>query len=133
MKIFKGQKLKIVILLWITIFLFSCAVRAQTSPATYTDTQILWAIFYAEGGYKVKYLFGIRSVKYKDFEDAKRICLKTIQNNRKRYVDYGYKQYSDFLSFLASRYAPTKNCDNDPKGLNKFWLRNVQYYLMKVR
>lgn len=95
----------------------------------YSDTQILWAIFRAEGGYNAQYYFGIRSIPYKDFEDAKRICLRTIQNNRKRYVKYGYKKYPDYLSFLASRYCPI-GCDND-KGTNRFWLKNVRYFLMK--
>lgn len=96
--------------------------------ADYTDEEILWAIFKAEGGYKAKYYFGIRSVKYKDFEDAKRICLNTIRNNRKRFLEQN--QYKDFIEFLGSRYAPI-GAENDPKNLNKNWVKNVRYFLEK--
>lgn len=95
----------------------------------YTDTEIVNAIFLAEGGEKATYKYGIRSVKYKDEAEARQICYNTVRNNRKRYADYGYKEYPDYLSFLQSRYAPTKNCDNDPKGLNRHWLKNVKYFL----
>lgn len=93
----------------------------------YSDKQIVNAIFKAEGGYKAQYLYGIRSVKYKDEAEARQICFNTVKNNRKRYADYGYKKYKTYLEFLASRYCPV-NCDND-RGTNRFWIRNVQYFL----
>jgi len=96
----------------------------------WTDTEIADAIFLAEGKERATFLYGIRSVSYADEKDARRICLNTIRNCRRRYAKYGYKDYPDFLSFLASRYAPL-NCDNDPKGLNRFWLKNVLYSLEK--
>ena len=34
---------------------------------------------------------------------------------------------TDFISFLGSRYAPI-GVKNDPKGLNKNWVKNVKYY-----
>ena len=96
----------------------------------YTNDQIANAIFLAEGGYKAKYLYGIVSVKYKNESEARKICLNTIRNNRKRYTDYGYKKYDTYLEFLASRYAPI-GVANDPNNLNRNWLRNVQYFLEK--
>lgn len=94
----------------------------------YTNDQIADAIFLAEGGYKAQYLYGIRSVKYHGYKQARQICLNTIKNNRKRYKDYGYKKYNTYLEFLASRYAPL-NCNNDPNNLNRYWLTNVRYFL----
>lgn len=91
------------------------------------ETLLLKAIFQAEGGYKAKYLYGIRSVPYKDEAEAKQICLNTIRNNRKRYKEYGHKKYDTFLEFLASRYCPI-GCNND-NGTNKYWLKNVKYFL----
>ena len=91
----------------------------------FSNNEILWAIFKAEGGYSATYLFGIRSIKYKDFAEAKQICLNTIRNNRKRFLKQ--TKYTDYLEFLASRYCPI-NCDND-RGTNKFWLKNVRYFL----
>ena len=109
---------------------FFISLGTGIAEPNYTDTEILWAIFWAEGGYKAEYYFGIRSIPYKDFNEAKQICLNTISNNRKRYADYGYKLYPTYLEFLASRYCPI-GADNDPKGLNKNWLKNVLYYLQK--
>jgi len=92
----------------------------------YTDQELADAIFKAEGGYKAKYLYGIRSVKYRDEQEARQICLNTIRNNRIRFRQQN--KYDDYLEFLASRYAPL-NADNDKKGLNKNWIRNVKYFL----
>lgn len=88
------------------------------------------AIFMAEGGYKATYLYGIRSVKYDTEEEARRICMNTIINNKKRYADYGYKEYDTYIEFLASRYCPI-GADNDPKGLNVHWIKNVRFYYGK--
>jgi hypothetical protein len=117
----------------IIILLFSFIYSCQPAPALcqdYTDKQIVEAIFKAEGGYKAQYLFGIRSVSYNSFEEAEKICYNTVRNNRKRYKDYGYKNYNTFLEFLASRYAPL-NVNNDPNNLNQYWLKNVKYFLEK--
>lgn len=95
--------------------------------AQYTDTQIVTAIYKAEGGAKATYLYGIRSVKYKDEAEARKICFNTIKNNRVRFTKQ--TKYSDFIEFLGSRYCPV-NCDND-RGTNKYWTKNVRYFLNK--
>jgi len=92
------------------------------------DIKLCNAIFKAEGGYKATYLYGIRSIKYKDEAEARQICLNTIRNNRKRYAKYGHKKYDTYLEFLASRYCPV-GAINDPTGLNKHWLKNVKFFL----
>ena len=84
-----------------------CASLARAEEA-WTDTQIVQAIYRAEGGLKAEYFYGIRSVRYRDIAEARRICHNTVRNNRRRYAQYGHKQYPDYLSFLASRYCPTK-------------------------
>jgi len=111
----------IIITIIVTLLLIS------NNAMAYTNDQIANAIFKAEGGDEATYLYGIRSVEYKDKEDARRICINTIKNNRKRYEEYGYKTHDTYLSFLAARYAPI-GCDNDT-GTNKYWLRNVEYFL----
>ena len=100
--------------------------QASTCYA-WTNNQIADAIFKAEGGYRAKYLYGIVSVHYKDEAAARRICLNTIRNNRKRFLKQD--KYNDYLQFLASRYCPI-GCDNDI-GTNKYWLKNVRYFLNK--
>jgi len=88
----------------------------------WTDAQIVNAIFHAEGGYKATYLYGIRSIPYKDEAEARRICFNTVRNNRKRFKKQ--TQYKDYLEFLGSRYCPPK-----AHPLNSNWVKNVKYFL----
>lgn len=125
-------------LFWIllVIFIISIFVLITFWPSKaiaqdWTDQQIVEAIYKAEGGKKAKYAYGIRSVHYNSIAEAKRICLRTVHNNRARWEKAG--RQVDFLSFLANRYAPTKNCDNDPRGLNNNWKKNVEYFLNKQK
>lgn len=114
---------------WVVIFTIFATLIYATCFA-YTDVQIADAIYLAEGGAKAKVPYGILSVKVKDEAEARQVCLNSIRNNRKRYADYGHKQYATYLEFLASRYCPI-GAGNDPKGLNQNWLKNVKYFLEK--
>lgn len=107
----------------IVIFLFMRLARAEE----YTDEEIADAIYFEEGGVKAIKPFGILSVKCEGYEDCRQVCLNTIKNNRKRYADYGYKQYNTFLEFLWHRYAPP-----EAHPLNKNWLKNVRYFLKRI-
>ena len=107
-----------------------CASLARAEG--FTDRQIVRAIWYTEGGQKAHYAYGIRSVRYRDIAEARRICYNTVRNNRRRYAQYGHKQYPDYLSFLASRYCPVKGkLSKREKQVNQFWLKNLKYFLMK--
>jgi len=102
---------------------------ARIESSTLIDAEKLAdAIFLAEGGYGAGYLYGIRSVSYDTESEARRICINTINNNKKRYMEYGYKKHKTYLEFLASRYCPI-GAKNDPKGLNKNWIKNVIFFL----
>jgi hypothetical protein len=101
--------------------------KVDANSAQIDSNTLADCIFKAEGGAKAQYLYGIRSVKYKDEADARRICLNTINNNKKRFLRQD--KYKDYLCFLANRYCPV-NCDND-RGNNVHWLRNVRYFLKK--
>lgn len=109
----------------LVIFMFAAVPAAAQ---VYTDEQIVEAIYKAEGGAGADYLYGIRSVRYEDAAEARRICFNTVRNNRRRYKEYGRKNYATFLEFLASRYAPV-GAENDPRGLNRNWLKNVKFFL----
>jgi len=113
----------IITLMLIVIPMFFC----RGANEDYFD-RIVDAIYRAEGGAKAQYLYGIRSVKYKDAEEARRICYNTVRNNWGRWEKSG--QQVEYLVFLANRYAPI-GAENDPKGLNNNWLRNVRFYLNK--
>jgi len=47
-------------------------------------------------------------------------CINTIKHALRDWNGQG-----DFISFLGSRYCPI-GAKNDPKGLNKNWVRNVR-------
>jgi hypothetical protein len=123
------NKLKKCLIIGLALFLACCnAALAQD----WSDEEIVNAIYQAEGGAKAQYLYGIRSVKYESPEEARRICFNTVRNNRKRFADYGNKNFKTYLEFLASRYCPI-GADNDPRGLNQYWLKNVKFFLEKGR
>lgn len=116
----------------VVLFVFGWICKAQADPITWTNDEIVNAIFLAEGGYKAQYLYGIRSVSYKDEAEARKICFQSVINNRKRYAKYGYKNYKTYLEFLASRYCPTTgNLSKAERELNQYWLKNVLYFLKK--
>jgi hypothetical protein len=116
----------------IQIICFLCLVGLVfTTPAfSYTDEQIVSAIYQAEGGAKAQFLYGIRSIKCSGDTECRKICFNTVKNNRKRFADYGFKDHPDFISFLSARYCPI-GANNDPQGLNKNWQKNVRYFLDK--
>lgn len=93
--------------------------------------RVVEAIYKAEGGEKAVKPFGILSIPCDGYDHCRRICVNTVRNNIKRYYDYGHKDFDSYIEFLGSRYAPTKNASNDPQGLNKNWISNVNYFLTK--
>ena len=88
----------------------------------YTDTQIVEAIYKAEGGNKATWLYGIRSVSYDTPQEARRICFNSVRNNRKRWIKAGKPE--SFIVFMGRRYCPPK-----AHAKNSNWVRNVTYFL----
>jgi hypothetical protein len=115
-------------LLWIALFMSIMPLEARSAPPeAYDSIRLCDAIYKAEGGAKATYLYGIRSIPYKDASEARRICLNTINNNKGRY--YKQTRYKDYLDFLASRYCPTTgNLSKAEKELNGNWIKNVRYF-----
>lgn len=114
----------------IGIVLFSsCNVQSvRAEEIKYTNDQIANAIYKAEGGAKTRHPYGIKSINtYGNKEYARKICLNTIRNNRKRFAKQ--TKYKDFILFLGSRFCPT----NIPSeySLNRHWVKNVYYFLNK--
>lgn len=107
-------------LLW--VFLCSQAPGAFLfAKGDWTDDQIADAIYLAEGGAKTRHPYGIL-VKYK-VTTPRQACINTIRHARRDWDGKG-----DFIEFLGSRYAPI-GADNDPRGLNRNWVKNVKYFL----
>lgn len=86
------------------------------------------AIYLAEGGAKADYPYGIRSEHCTSETSCREICERTVLRNINRWLARGGK--GDFIEFLGGRYAPA-NASNDPHGLNKHWIKNVRYFLIK--
>lgn len=91
----------------------------------YTNEQIADAIYLAEGGAKTSHPYGILA-HYKH-TTPRQACINTIIHAKKDWNGKG-----DFIAFLGSRYAPI-GVANDPTGLNKFWIRNVRYFLQRSK
>lgn len=85
--------------------------------------EIVDAIYLAEGGAKAKKPFGILSVECSDYADCRKVCFNTVRNNWFRWEKAG--RPGEYLEFLARRYCPV-GAANDPRGLNRNWLGNVQ-------
>lgn len=110
----KDRKLLILIFIFLTI----------TGQAfAYTDSQICEAIGKAENS--VKFPYGIKSIDtHGNKEYARKICMNTIRNNRKRFANQ--TKYKDYIEFLGSRFCPPK-----AHKLNVHWVKNVRYFLEK--
>lgn len=92
----------------------------------FTNDEIANAVYRAEGGKKAKVPYGILSVRVKDEADARRVCIRTIQNNRARFAKQ--TKYDDFIEFLGSKYCPVSE-----HKLNRFWVKNVKSILGKEK
>lgn len=108
------------------IALLACLMGCNVIPCPaveWTDEKIADAIYRAENS--VKYPYGIKSIDtHGDKNYARKICLNTIRNNRKRFAKQ--TEHTDFIVFLGSRYCPPT-----AHSLNKNWVKNVKYWLVK--
>jgi len=106
----------------ILLSVFAAAGQALTEKEA---NRIADAIYLAEGGSKARVPYGILSLKVRDKEHARQICLNTIENNYRRWKSSGTKE--NFLNFLGDRYCPP----TDSVG-NKNWKRNVRFLLKTI-
>lgn len=95
-----------------------------------TLSVIVAAIRYAENGKKGKE-YGILHPRVKPtYRSQAGWCAATVQKNYDRWKKGGCK--GDFLVFLGSKYCPV-GAENDPKGLNRHWMRNVRFHINKIK
>ena len=111
--------------------LFAFVLLASVSAWAGMDTnyceRVVNAIWQAEGGSKAHYPYGIIAKRPLTEPEARRWCRNTVRNNWTRWTRAGSQ--GDYLEFLQVRYAPTKGATNDPRGLNRNWLKNVRFYM----
>ena len=117
---------KTIIILCVIYIAFG--IHNQFFNHNHTNDQIVNAIYLAEGGDQATYLYVIRSVSYDTPAEARRICLRSVINNKKRWKDAGEPE--DFITFMRRRYCPI-DAPNDPHGLNKYWVKNVKFFLQQ--
>lgn len=108
-------------LFWVFLFvLVACVLCAHASELP--NNEILAnAIYKAENSKTHPY--GILA-HYKH-TTPRQACINTIIHAKKDWNGKG-----DFIAFLGSRYCPV-GASNDPRGLNKNWVKNVKHYLKK--
>lgn len=106
------------------IFLLcGCGNAEEIKWDSFSDEQIVNAIFKAEGGYRATYLYGIRSIPYKDEAEARQICLNSVRNGRARWLKAG--KPCDLIIHIGLRYCPPT-----AHKLNSNWVKNVKYFLI---
>ena len=112
--------------LLLTVFLMCCAcawAQDQGSVFWAKPSQIADAIYIAEGGAKTSHPYGI--LAHYRHTTPRQACINTINHALRDWNGKG-----DFIAFLGARYCPV-GAANDPRGLNKNWVKNVNYYLYK--
>ncbi len=87
-----------------------------------SDEKLCEAIHKAEGNDNYGILAHYKHTSYRQ------ACLNTIRHSRQRYV--ATHQKGDFIVFLSKTYCPI-GASNDPNGLNKNWVKNVKYFLIR--
>lgn len=104
--------------------LYGCLMLLITLPAYASEinpAKLCDAIYKTEGGSKTKHPYGILK-KYKT-ATPRQACLNTVASNMRRYE--ASAKDKTFIAFMGASYAPL-NAKNDPSGLNKNWVRNVE-------
>ena len=96
--------------------------RARLAP-------IVAAIRYAENG--KTYAYGIIHKRCpKGYRHQAGWGAATVQKNWDRWTKAG--KPGEFIVYLGKIYCPV-GADNDPNGLNKHWIKNVNHYYRRFR
>jgi hypothetical protein len=106
--------MKLTMFLAVVLSLSSLAYAQEIDVEKFAD-----AIRRAEGNSN----YGVLSIPCKTEAKCRQICVNSIKNNLKRYEKS--EKSTDFVGFMAKRWCPI-GAENDPKGLNKNWAKNVR-------
>jgi len=112
--------------------LFDQAIRANIRKDMRSElAPIVAAIRYAENG-RPGLEYGCLSKYAKDrgYRRQAGECACTVQKNYDRWVKAG--KHGKFIHFLGRRYCPV-GAENDPKGLNVHWIRNVTKFVSRFK
>ena len=104
---------------------FDDAIKVNIRPELRKElSRYVAAIRYAENGKTYQY-----GIIHKDCKAGYRNqagwCAATVQKNYDRWVKAGKR--GKFVVFLGNVYCPI-GADNDPTGLNKHWIKNMEVF-----
>ena len=120
--------LAIIGIMALCIFFFPDLEAKEIDYSQFSDSEIVEAIGKAENS--VKYPYGIKSINTNgNVTYARQICLNSVRNGRARWIKAG--RPCDLIEFISRRYCPINAPDDN--GTNKYWSRNVKYFLNKAR
>lgn len=134
---FKTMVMAIVLIITLFLVFAGCSSVASASTASkaiisepniagHSLNQWCAAIYLAEGGEHTKHPYGILA-HYKHTTPLQ-ACRNTVTHQYRQWLKSSKRER--FLDYLARHYAPV-GASNDPRGLNKNWVNNVEYYLGK--
>ncbi len=98
---------------------------------TFSDKAMVDAIFWAEGGFKTNYPYGIKSINCGgNYVKCREICRTTVRRGRARFRQYQSTWVATkstgvpktFLEHFAARYCPFS-----PD--KEHWVRNVRWFI----
>jgi hypothetical protein len=108
----------------LTVFLFMLAVHCFAGQTNTVNVQALvTAIGMAENSTNRPY--GIMAKRKLTEAEARRWCENTVNHRLADWVKAG--KPGDFIEYLSKTYAPI-GASNDPKGLNRNWVKNVKWF-----
>ena len=100
--------------------------RAAELPAPVE--KIVHAIWLAEGGEKTRFPYGIKGMKTRSVNHARKICHNTVNRAAKDWQAWGWRNERCFIQFLANRYCPKQT---DPAG-HANWVLNVRWFIRRA-
>ena len=113
-------------------FVLASILIFQLSPHGHTEPdyeKMATAIYFTEGSYKTSYPFGVLSVTCHGYTECREVTLNSLKKSWNRYQQTAMK--ISFEEFFANRWCPV-GAENDPKGLNQNWLKNLNYFMEKL-
>lgn len=104
----------------LSVFLGTLEAKAMVDTQKPNIDALIESIYQSEGG-QLGELFGIHSVHYKNYADARAICKRTIIH---QYHNWLKVRHKSFIEYLSIHYCP-KN--------SKIWKKNVEFYYRKFK
>ena len=120
------------LILGIGVFIYDCnhsrTGRHQSIQGSYEETRLVNAIYYAEGGSKTRFPYGIKSSVCSSKAQCKDECIKRIRHYWKDFKQTKEEGIENFTRYASQRYVGS----DDPQGQIN-WYKNVLWYYRKVK